>query len=484
MLRRALSDPLTRLGGLGALLAVSVTLLHLPAAIYGGNADEFDFALAIYLLLGLPLVLVLTAATVLSLVRLPPSARAVAAGIACGVGLLAWIYGNFFLGDTVLLDGRHAALDFSTPLGALEPVAALAAIAATAAVAVRYARSAIFFLLALNLGLAAVTLSEALRDPHLANPLHREDTAELFRFSRQGNVLLVLLDTLQADVFDRVVRADGALAAGLDGFTLYRDAVGIAPTTLLSIPAIHSGQAYSPRESIRRYYEQGVREHSFLNELAAVGFETTLLNPVKNVCPRRAALCTSTAQALDERGEELRDDALLLLDLSLFRIVPFSVKAFIYRSNKWLFSRLTTAHFFSDFILQGNDLIALLAHRLAAGDGPRTAKFVHLFTTHPPYILAADCASILPNDVGNVDNQARCSLHALLTLFDAMKRGGVYDATAIALIADHGYALPSSYPSADDSGSDRWSTLVGAANPTFALKPPRANGGLSFGSGA
>ena len=231
-----------------------MTLLHLPATIYGGNVDEFDFALAIYLLLGLPLVLVLTGAAVLILARLPPSRRAVAAGIACGAGLLAWIYGNFFLGDTVLLDGRHADFDFSTPLGALEPVVALAAIAAIAVVAVRYARSATFFLLALNIGLAVVTLSEALHDPHLANPLDREDTAALFRFSRQGNVLLVLLDTLQADVFDRVVRADGALAAGLDGFTLYRDTVGVAPTTLLSIPAIHSGQAYAPRQSIRQYY--------------------------------------------------------------------------------------------------------------------------------------------------------------------------------------------------------------------------------------
>jgi len=58
-MRRLLSliDAATWIGALGATLILSEVLVHLPAAVYGGNWDELGFGLAAYALTGLAVVL-------------------------------------------------------------------------------------------------------------------------------------------------------------------------------------------------------------------------------------------------------------------------------------------------------------------------------------------------------------------------------------------------------------------------------------------
>jgi hypothetical protein len=72
--------------------------------------------------------------------------------------------------------------------------------------------------------------------------------------------------------------------------------------------------------------------------------------------------------------------------------------------------------------------------------------------------------------------QVRCGLTAFGTLLDALQKAGVYDQTAIALLADHGTTgiiSPRAAPTTIAAAN-----LVSIANPTFAFKPLGAGGAM------
>lgn len=477
-LLQGLKDPCVAAGALGALLGLSVLLVHLPAAIYGGNAGDLAFGLADFLLVAAMIVLPAFVVITLALLQLAPRPRAVLAGALCAVGICMWLYGNFSLSDTLVLDGRQRDVNLASRLGWWELPIVAAGILAIGVFATRHARAFALFLGFLNLGLAAGTAWELLRDPRFTNPVGVEDSVKLFRLSTRGNVLVVLMDSLQSDVFDRVARADDGIRSALEGFTLYRDTSGVAPTTLLSLPAIHSGLPYTPGESLGAYYDRTIAKGSFLTRFAELGYEATLVNVIRGVCPARTS-CVEPVNVVGSQAHELWKSSLRMLDFSLLRVAPFALKPYVYNEQRWLFSSRWQYSIFVDNIVHGNTLMERIASQANTDDGPPTVKFLHLMSTHAPFILREDCRSFTEDLLVPLpDAQVRCALRSFVSLLERLKKDGLYDRSTIALIADHGYALPNGYQHADAWGP--WGELMGAANPVFLLKRPGARGHLSY----
>ncbi|KKB12914.1 hypothetical protein VE25_04995 [Devosia geojensis] len=104
-----------------------------------------------------------------------------------------------------------------------------------------------------------------------------------------------------------------------------------------------------------------------------------------------------------------------------------------------------------------------------------TSKFLHLFTTHPPYVYQEGCVYAgreLEISAENDFIQATCALERVAALLMRLREIGVYDNSAIAIISDHGnYLLESRRASSPSRAS-----LIGSANPTFAFKPVQSEG--------
>ena len=152
--------------------------------------------------------------------------------------------------------------------------------------------------LALGDALSAVRAVQADTRP----PRPSRDASALFRFSTTKNVLVVLLDSLQSDIFDEVVRENPDLEDALDGFTLYVDTAGVAPSTYLSMPAIHSGLEYDRTSSLRAYGQEGVIRGSFLNALSHNGYEAAVVNPHAGLCPENVKVCATDTRCAAEAG--------------------------------------------------------------------------------------------------------------------------------------------------------------------------------------
>ena len=455
------------------MLAASVVFLALPATLYAGNAREFGWPLLSILLTYRYPALGLVVACVLPTLLLPWRLALTWAAGCSALALYLWVYGTFVVYDFGLIDGHTWRMQPRPAAMAVEATLAVAGLVGAFVVARRSPGAVAVALLVLGLGnlLSAVRAVQA----DTRQPPSSSDTLALFRFSTSKNVLVVLLDSLQSDVFEEVVREKPDLEGALDGFTLYVDTAGVAPSTYLSMPAIHSGLEYDRTSSLRAYSHEGVTRGSFLNALSRNGYEAALVNPHSGLCPESVGVCVTDTEVLGGGGAASRArDAATLLDLALLRVAPLALKRSVYDDGRWRIAPLVEDSRLVHPVVRGLNLQRALAARLSAADRPPTVKFLHLFDTHLPMVLDARCAftgETVRWSRANYKVQVGCSLEAFGTVLGALRRAGVYDNTAIVLLGDHGTPGMVSTRVAPGGPGPVNGSVIGLANPALAVKP-------------
>ena len=467
-----------------SVLFAAVFSLHNVASVHSGNTEEFQYALyQVFYVTGL--VFWLTSAYLMAPAFWLHGTRLRRyAFIISYIAVLAWVYSNFVVLDFGLLDGK--VWDFE-PLKRylyLEIAVLIGAGVGLWFMLNRLPRICLYFLVILNIGLAGPTAYALIADSKDTSLERRANLDAAFRFSRQQNVLIVLMDAFQSDLFAELLDKHPGLPESLRGFTFFPNTAGVARSTFLTMPAIHSGARYSPRYTVREINKREIPQGSFLNELAEAGHEVTMVNPMERVCPARIELCIDGSELLHGKIPNLVMQAAYLLDLSLFRSVPSFAKETLYNNQYWTVIpnvRLLTVLVGQQEhrTVEENRVLEVLAERGAVADRPVT-KFIHLLNTHKPYVLGSDCRVSDGNRSGvrvMATVQAHCGLKAFLALMDFLKRQEIYDQSRIMLIADTGAHLVSQY-TPPDKDTNVWRRLVGRANPLFLVKAPGARHAL------
>lgn len=459
------------------MLALSVFFVHVPAALWAGNAKEFHLSIGTVLGFGLAMVAVGTTIFVVILRRLPLAAQAIAASLAAALGIVMWTYGLVLVGSMQALAGK-APLDFGRGPGAWELVLVVIIGLALAEAARRWARAATSFLAVLNIGLVAIS-APAIATAQRANwKSSAQDAAALFGFSPRTNVLVVLLDGLQSDVAADLLEQRPALRAAFDGFSFYPDTLGAAPTTFLGLPAIHSGEVYTGSTTPGEYFTRAIASQSFVTRFADAGYAASLVNPLDGICPAGATTCTAATEILGTASQQRWQEALRLYDLSLFRIVPFRAKAWVWARGRWRLSRHRGLSQEAGRVLDDMKIIHRTAEHLFVDPSSKPSlKIIHSLATHTPFVMNEDCETADTPAFAKVAAQARCTLEATAHLLHGLRRISVYDRTVILILADHGLNA-NSYPDAPASSADAWRRRTGSANPLFLFKPLGSRGPL------
>jgi hypothetical protein len=120
---------------------------------------------------------------------------------------LVWIYSSLIVVEFGLLDGT--SWDFS-PWDGYETIE-LACLVLTwfalGFVTITRPRIGLYFAVFLNIALLAPSVYALVLDPKDASLEQRANLDAAFRFSRQQNVLIVLMDAFQSDIFADLVKA-------------------------------------------------------------------------------------------------------------------------------------------------------------------------------------------------------------------------------------------------------------------------------------
>ena len=427
-----------------------LVFMILPGSLYLGNLDEFMTAPgALAGLLLIPALLSLVAV----MIGLRLSRRknlSLFSAVLAAITLLVWVQSYLLVRDYGLLDG--SPIDWSTP--AWRGWVDLSTWIAGLTVAVVFHRrleqpltTAAFVVVALQATMV-FTSGLANRDILSVKATRRAAANSLeamARFSPERNVLHIVLDSFQADVFKDILEGPAGphFRSAFTGFTFFEEHVGTFPATHFALPAIVSGQVYRNHVPRPEFMESVFQGKTILNAAHDAGFEVDLASDpwmLEMLMKGRFDNAYLTAQF--PQAEE----AARLFDLALFRLAPHWLKPHVYNDQRWLTQRLITQSDLMRFpYFTHNAFLANITQRLAADREAPVYKFFHLMTTHSPLVVNPDCSyagRMLVRIRASVTAQSQCSLAFVVALLNRMKQAAIYDHTLIVIMGDHGGHIP------------------------------------------
>lgn len=451
-------------------LGFSIYKLFVPIDIVSSNADNFETSFIERIGASVVAVVAVAIAAWIVVRIIPSKLASVLAPISAAAALYLWGYGLLISAASGVLGGEPGMVVVTNPFGSWELPILAGGIPLTAYLGWRwpFVLTRIFTIALVLLTVGAIT--QTLRAHQ--KPLPNEGTPELaFKFSPKENVLVILLDALQSDIFKDALDALPELRSELSGFIFFRNAVAPSTSTYLSLPAIHSGEVSDGR-NLDKFFRRSIQDESFLRDLAKAGYQAVDGFPVKNVCPLGVVFCGS----LDPGGTR-KQQYRVVYGLRDFRLLPFALK----KSPEGIGNRPTA--------VSGFRLGRFAENISVASDNPPAAKLIHILTTHPPFALTDTCnlANEISVDRAPAVAQTICSLRDFHLLLTRMKEIGVYDKTLIIVTGDHGLGTPSAYakqslldkgidPSALEKISNSNSSVFDRANPVLLVKPQDSSG--------
>lgn len=485
---------------MAAIVACNV-MLFAPFALYVGNPDEFSASLpAMLAAYSLPAALLIV--TLGAIAWLMP-ARGFARYLAflAALAILMWIQGTFLVWDYGALDGAPIPWLETGWRGAIDTSLWLAVLLIALYSYRRFGRMLVHVATA-TFVIQLIAVSTSLMSGSVVSSNVTESSYDpdqyqaMFGFSPEKNIFHVVMDGFQSDIFADIINdpPNARLANALTGFTVFDQNTGTFPYTQMTAPLIVSGKTYLNDVPVDKFTEATMHGNTVLNSAVAAGFEVDIAAQVSLRKIYAAGQFTNSYDIPSNRHTSKLDyvvsDAVRMLDLSLFRLAPHFVKAYIYQDELWFVqswfqdARYLALRYFSEL-----SFLEDLASGLRADRDKPVYKLFHLMLSHRPTVGNEQCEfdGIRPTWRINVTLQARCGLSRVVDVLEAMKKIGVYDNTLIVLMADHGawvagkgYVVEAGVK-ADTRGGPK-AAIAGMAVPVLAIKPRKAVGSLQVSS--
>lgn len=281
---------------------------------------------------------------------------------------------------------------------------------------------ALVVLMAAGLGDAALHRAEKIPTGTDRNTVLRN-----VRFHPENNIILILADAMDSQLFEHALEVEPSFREALQGFTYFRNNLGVGGSTGLALPGILGGIPYEGGNYRAFVYNalfgvQGIPGY-FTREGYDVYLSSTL--PVFNFLPMyfRGA----TGGSLD-----VTPGAMARL---LFRFCPYALKSLLATP---LYLQEQSGDTPSGPQRNPEDFSLLLTHLKKDNLRP-TVHFHHVQATHQPFVEDALCRPVPPNMTRKGSEDAGiCTIRRLAAFTEELRRNDLYDNSVVVFLADHG----------------------------------------------
>ena len=255
----------------------------------------------------------------------------------------------------------------------------------------------------------------------------------LYTVGTEENLLVLVLDSVDAQDFAQALEEDGELAQRLEGFTWYRNAMGLSDPTKYGLPALLTGQAYTQPVNYAGFIAGAYEDTALYTLLAGDDWDARFFTDSRYVA--------LDAQVVDNLAQEelaVGDAAGLtrdLLQLCAFRYAPHFLKP-----QLWMYSNVFLPYAQTQgepvYEITDQEFDARLREAGLEATAERAFRLIHLTGMHPPYTMDAECQY---QQAGvTAQEQMRGCLRLAEDYLDRLRELGVYDQAAILILADHG----------------------------------------------
>jgi hypothetical protein len=332
------------------LFSVSSFILTLflfnPARIYIGNFMEFSSLFHESMLFFLAVSLVLTLilfTTVLMLSRHQKTCRIIVS-ILTASAFLMWLQGNIILWQYGVLNGKDIEWNRLIHYGIIDSALWIGLMAFSIIKAdfiFRISRFMSFVLIIVQLLATSYAWISMPKDQSFKQQESNADT--LFLFSEHVNVIVIVLDTFQSDIFQDIMLEHDDLKASFDGFTYFRNSLAGFDGTIGSIPNMLTASNYDNSIPYLDFVKQSYLDNSLPKTLKEYGFSIDLYPILKYTVYNDYSGIPSTGKKLADRAAFLKEQA-FIVDLAMFRSVPHFAKELIYNHQRWFLSGIVERH--------------------------------------------------------------------------------------------------------------------------------------------
>ena len=465
-----------------ALLVVLPLCFFGPYTIFSGNEAEFSapfWALVRPLLLaGAGIALALIAVGLI----LPDTVFRAYVALLFSLGIVIWIQGNFLVADYGAFTG--VAIDWTVESWRNPyEITMWIAVPVLAVAAAKHVHRIATFASAVLVTLQAIALiTSVVGADSSASSRWQGPSDSMFELSRTRNVLHIVLDAFQSDVFGEILAEERPrLDRSLSGAVFFANHTGAFPTTITSIPAMLTGKVYRNEGPLQRYMRDILKEGSIFTSLRAGGYRADAASGMFHGS-ESATNYFRLRRPHVSYDEYLQFTAWQLADLSMFRHAPHILRPAIHNNESWRLQAMfgpsdtsTRQH----HSVNGAVVLDEFARRLRLATDQPVSKYIHVGIPHRPVVVNGNCEfiGVVRSTRAAYKEQARCAVKRTAEILDRLKELGVYDKTFVVISSDHGIGMPpAAFVNDRQTPMGAVARAAGNAMALLVVKPLSANG--------
>jgi hypothetical protein len=271
-------------------------------------------------------------------------------------------------------------------------------------------------------------------------------TQGLYSVSPGQNVIVIILDRLDDDFVEEVLRDDRQFFDGhFDDFTRFTNNMAVYSRTFPAVINMLSGAQYGFDMPAREWVSETWRHDAFLQTLADAGWSSYLFGEQQYVYYDATDLTGLAANIapIEHRDVDQVGALRKLLKLSLFRYGPLAAKPRFHMATTDF--QYTVDARPADSVQQYyvadrplHDRLLTSGLELDPGTQPRFT-YLHLIGAHGPYIWGPHMETV-DNGTSSQLWQTRGAFTIVFQYLESLKRLGVYDDATIIVTGDHGWS--------------------------------------------
>ena len=462
----SVSEPFSFVTTVTAALFFSLTLWAFgPANIYFTNTLEFNFSFTrvIPYLAAVTIGSALLLTVLVWLLRKVFYKKSIALIIAVSAAL--WLQGNVLVWDYGPLDGRDIYWGQNLVQGLIDSglwILLIILALFKSDFFHKIARKTAVAFIVIQLISLSLAVFQAPETPSFKR--YYVDESTRFTFSPEKNVIILMLDTFQTDVFNEIINEDTYYKDIFRDFTYFRNTLSAFPKTYTSVPSFLTGNYYDNSVPMQDFLKKAYTSTSSVPKVLKDRGCTVELFPypgTEKTIYFNEAIATNIKKRVT--GSVIRSDVAFLLDISLFRYVPHFAKRFVYNDQLWLLKRFFPVNEstekkekdkpmvdgkvreFSPAALRRMRDVGFIRQMLiesVVGGTVCAFKYYHLNGLHRPLVLdeKLDVKKMSYSERSSFKTQGKACLEITKLFLDKLRELGVYDKSLIIVMADHGCA--------------------------------------------
>ncbi len=279
----------------------------------------------------------------------------------------------------------------------------------------------------------------------------------IFDYSSKKNTLVFLLDRLDYEFIEEVLKDDPSFFDDMDGFTSYTNAISEHARTKPAANFILTAcEEYAYQIPAEEYFDKSwtAGGRNILGDLKEAGYKINIYSEMGNMfgSGETAEKYVSNIFSIDNSKETIEKDVTNnklnvpevfrnLFYLSTYRYAPTAIKPFF-----WSYTgTINNSTYLNSSVYEIDETkYAEGIKKFNVDDEYGYFKFYHFNGSHPPYSVKEDGSK--STELTSSLEQTKGNFEILFKAFNKMKKLGIYKDTGIIITADHGSAISDDEP--------------------------------------